>query len=93
MSLRGPLRRAGFCARAKRVCGVPRSRQVERGAGRSRLCCEECGATAEDDRAAGWRAYLASDEDEESLEAVVYCPSALRANLGIAASPKDCRRR
>jgi hypothetical protein len=35
------------------------------------LRCEICGTTA-DDEAQGWRAYLASDEDD--VEVVIFCP-------------------
>jgi hypothetical protein len=44
------------------------------------LRCEICGIMA-DDHALGWRAYLASDDDE-GVEVVVFCPTCAEREFG-----------
>jgi hypothetical protein len=43
--------------------------------------CAECG-TESDELAAGWRAYLAGDFDDEEDELLLFCPECARREFG-----------
>jgi hypothetical protein len=43
--------------------------------------CAECGAES-DELAAGWRAYLAGDFDDEEDEVLLFCPECARREFG-----------
>ena len=43
--------------------------------------CTECG-TESDELAAGWRAYLAGDFDEEEEEVLLFCPRCASREFG-----------
>ncbi|MBD0348616.1 MAG: hypothetical protein ICV59_05640 [Thermoleophilia bacterium] len=47
------------------------------------LVCAEC-QTAADERARGWRAFLAFDPDEDEFESlVIFCPGCAESEFGI----------